>query len=155
MSLLLAGKGSHPNPSASAPIVEGNEHAVSPQATFTEQVSTLLKSDVGELGFLFGHEPGRTVSTAIPAPATNAVTPAQSAAMASGMQVAAGPQAPDTSMDAEYGNGTAVPVNAPPTAQVSGTQNGWRFRDTLASEVGKIKERVAKYQAAAQSYQGR
>lgn len=142
--VLLAGKGRSPNPAASSATVQ--DHSTAQAATLHEQVTSLLKSDVGELGFLFGHDPGQQATvTPLAAPPTINVTPAQSAAMASGMSVARGPQAPDTSMDTEYANGTAVPVNAPPSANISG-QTGWSFRDTLASEVGKIKARVAKYQ---------
>lgn len=144
--VLLASKGSHPNPAATPSAVT---EVTTPQAaTFHEQVSSLLKSDVGELGFLFGHDPGQqAVSVAIPSPSQPAVTPAQSAAMASGMTVAAGPTSAANPVDPEFNNGTSVPVNAPPSAVNTG-QSNWRFRDTLASEVGKIRGRVAKYQAA-------
>lgn len=126
--------------------VEAAQHVVEPAATTTEQVASVLKSDVGELGFLFGHALGQQAApTPLASPPESFVTSEQSAAMAAGMRVAANSAAaPDNPSNPAFTNETTVAVNAPPSAaSVSGVQ--WTFADTLRGELGKYRQRVRNY----------
>ena len=90
--------------------------------TVREVIAEFVQSDVGSLGFLFGHDLGRSVPTPLEYSPPPDVSPRQLADMGAAIQIA--------------GDNTPTPADQSAPAK-------WTFAQTLRLETEKLRQRVA------------
>lgn len=95
--------------------------------TIHEQWNTMLHSEVGGLGMLFGHAPDEHYPAPLETSAEPQLEPGQLAAMQAGAEMAA----------------TETPQPTPEPQLITPPAKPWTFSDTLKKEVLKARDRIS------------